>query len=94
MKKLILSVCLIMASLSSFACPACEKQQPSWLRGISHGAGPQNNWDMIIVWVTIIIVLLTLYFSIKFIARPGETSDAHIKRLVINNDYYYDEEEK
>jgi len=88
MRRFVLSISALLISLSSFACPACEKQQPKWLRGISHGAGPQSDWDMVIVWGMVIIVLLTLYFSIKFIIRPGEKSADHIKRLVINHDEY------
>lgn len=86
MKKFFLVMMLMLPALASLACPACEKQQPKLLRGISHGAGPESNWDMVIVWFIGIIVILTLVFSIKFLVKPGEKSNAHIKRFILSNE--------
>lgn len=86
MKKYLLSLMLMLPTLASLACPACEKQQPKLLRGISHGAGPESNWDMLIVWFIGIIVVATLFFSIKFLVKPGEKSKKHIKRFILTND--------
>ncbi len=77
---------LALSGFTTFACPACEKQQPKLLRGITHGAGPGGNWDYVIVTVALIIVLFTLFFSVKWLIRPGEQSQSHIKRLVLNNE--------
>ncbi|MEO8569373.1 MAG: hypothetical protein ABI419_09555, partial [Ginsengibacter sp.] len=68
------------------ACPACEKQQPKLLKGITHGAGPGGNWDYVIVAIAVAIVLFTLFFSVKWLIRPGEQSQNHIKRLILNNE--------
>lgn len=84
MKKYLLTALLIIFSIAVYACPACEKQQPKLLKGISHGAGPQSNWDYVIVWAAVIIVLLTLYYTIKWMIKPGEKSDEHIKRTVLD----------
>ena len=86
MKKLILILTLLIAGTAVFACPVCDKQQPKVLRGITHGAGPQSDWEYVIVWATVIIVLFTLYFSLKWIFRPGEKSENHIKRLILTNE--------
>jgi len=86
MKRLLLLAAFIFSTIGAFACPVCEKQQPAMLKGISHGTGPQSNWDMVIIWVTIVLVALTLYFSIKFLVRPGEKSETHIKRFILDND--------
>jgi uncharacterized protein HemY len=86
MKKILILIPLLFAALGSFACPACEKQQPALLKGISHGSGPESNWDMLIVWVIAIIVVLTLFFSVKFLIKPGEKSESHIKRFILSND--------
>ncbi|MFB5944442.1 hypothetical protein [Albibacterium profundi] len=86
MKKIFLVVMLMLPALASWACPACEKQQPKLLRGISHGAGPESDWDMVIVWFIGIIVVLTLVFSIKFLVKPGEKSKTHIKRFILSNE--------
>jgi len=84
MKKIVILVPFLFAALGSYACPACEKQQPALLKGISHGSGPDSNWDMVIVWLVAIIVALTLFFSIKFLIKPGEKSKSHIKRFILD----------
>jgi hypothetical protein len=86
MKKLFVSMLLGLSGFASFACPACEKQQPAFLKGITHGAGPDGNWDYVIVTIAVIIVLITFFFSVKWLIRPGEQSQSHIKRLVLNNE--------
>lgn len=70
------------------ACPVCERQQPKLLRGILHGAGPESNWDYIIIAVMMIITLLTLYYSVKWLMRPGEKSANHIKRIMLEQEDY------
>lgn len=70
------------------ACPVCERQQPKLLRGIVHGAGPESNWDYIIIAVMMIITLLTLYYSVKWLMRPGEKSANHIKRIMLEQEDY------
>ena len=82
--KIIAIMAILAISLTTNACPVCEKQQPKILQGITHGAGPQSNWDYLIIAVTAIIVLLTLYFSIKWLVKPGEKSHSHIKHLILN----------
>lgn len=86
MKKVLLCMFFLCPAIAVLACPVCEKQQPKILRGITHGAGPQDNWDYIIVWTMVVIVAFTLFFSIKWLIRPGERSQAHIKRLILNNE--------
>ncbi len=86
MKKLITLIVMTLPGLASFACPACEKQQPKLLQGITHGAGPDGNLDYVIVTIVVIIVLFTLFFSVKWLIRPGEQSQSHIKRLILNNE--------
>ncbi len=85
MKKAILLILIAFTSIVTFACPACEKQQPKLLKGITHGAGPNGNLDYVIVSIAVIIVLFTLFFSVKWLIRPGEQSQSHIKRLILNN---------
>lgn len=75
---------LVLSAYIANACPACEKQQPKLLRGITHGTGPDSQWDYAIVSITVIIVIFTLFYSLKWIFRPGEKSENHIKNLIIN----------
>ena len=83
MKAFFLVMTLVFFTLATSACPVCEKQQPKLLQGISHGTGPQSNWDYIIIWAMVIIVMLTLYFSIKLLVKPGERAEKHIKRTIL-----------
>ena len=85
MKKFIAIVTILFLSVSTLACPVCEKQQPKILQGITHGAGPQSNWDYLIITVTALIVLVTLFYSIKWLVSPGEKSVTHIKHSLLNN---------
>ena len=84
MKKVIILLIGMLWQLYSLACPACETRQPKVLRGITHGAGPTDNWDYLIVWIAVVIVLGTLFYSVKWLIRPGEKSAQHIKRLILN----------
>lgn len=84
MKKGFLIITFMLIQLTVMACPMCEANQPKIFRGITHGAGPESNWDYLIISVTAIIVILTLFYSVKWLIKPGEKSGDHIKRFIIN----------
>ena len=83
-KKYIVTGFLLMIFQLMQACPVCEKQQPAITQGITHGTGPQSNWDWLIVAVISIITLVTLFYSVKFLVKPGEKSSSHIKHCILN----------
>lgn len=83
MKKYFLSLISIFSITAAFACPVCERNQPKALRGIVHGAGPQSNWDYVGVVIISIVTLITLYYTIKWVARPGEKNRDHIKYHIL-----------
>ncbi|WP_221391047.1 hypothetical protein [Dyadobacter sp. NIV53] len=85
MKSLVFIFLLILMRLASFACPVCEQRQPKVLSGITHGAGPESNWDYVIIITASAIVVITLFFSVKWLIRPGESADDHIKRFILTN---------
>ena len=82
---------MVMALFGQFAiaCPACEKQQPKITQGITHGAGPDSNWDWLIIGVIAAITVLTLIFSLKYLIRPGEKNKDHIKLSILSE--FHDE---
>lgn len=84
MKKLLLLAVFLCTGLLTWACPACEAKQPRVLRGITHGAGPDSNWDYVAGIVTLLIVIAVLYYTIKWLIDPGEKGTTHIKRSVLN----------
>lgn len=81
--KLLVLFFFLFAHAGVTACPICEKQQPKLLRGITHGTGPQSYWDWLIVGVMMLVTLLVLFYSVKFLVKPGERSDEHIKQSVL-----------
>lgn len=86
MKRLLLMISILVTGFTATACPTCEIAQPRYLKGISHGSGPQSQWDLVIISITVVIVLATLFFSIKFLVKPGEKSATHIKHFILNNE--------
>lgn len=83
MSKYFISLLFAMNFNSAVACDACKLQQPKITQGITHGAGPESNWDWVIVAFVIFVALMTLLFSIKFIIWPGEKNANHIKQTIL-----------
>ena len=79
MKKAITFLFLILFQITAFACPVCERNQPKVLRGIVHGSGPNSNWDYVSIIITMIIALFALIYSIKWLIKPNENNQDHIK---------------
>jgi hypothetical protein len=67
------------------ACPVCEKQQPKITQGLTHGTGPQSNWDWVIIVIITAITLLTFFYSLKYLIKPGEKNENHIKKSILSN---------
>ena len=85
MNKIITTIFFIAAGFTSYACPVCERAKAKTAFGsISHGAGPTSNWDYVAVWITILAVVLTLIFSIKWLIKPSEKNADHIKYSILN----------
>ncbi len=66
------------------ACPVCERNQRGILKGVAHGAGPDSRWDYLIVGAVAVVVAVTLFFTVKWLIKPGETSGKHIKRMILS----------
>lgn len=78
---------ILLAILSiqfSYACEACKLQQPKLTRNITHGAGPESRWDWLIVGIVSLIVLYTLFYSVKYLVQPGEKNADHIKNSILD----------
>jgi hypothetical protein len=84
--KIIITSLLLLCLQCLHACPACEKAQPRLLRGITHGGGPESRWDYLIVWLAVIITVLTLFYSVKWLIHPGESASTHIKHSILHHD--------
>lgn len=85
MKNLTLTIYLFLVTLATYACPTCERNQPKLLKGIVHGKGPDSNWDYVSVAITALISLIALYYTIKWLIKPGEKNNQHIKYSILQN---------
>lgn len=85
MKRYIILLLMLILKLDVMACEACKKQQPAGFGGITHGAGPDSNWDYLIVFVMVVITLYVLVATIKCFIKPGEKNEEHIKRMILND---------
>ena len=84
--KYFLTLVMFMSiNIVLYACPACEKNQPKITQGITHGSGPDSNWDWVIIAIISVITLLTFIFSLKYLIKPGEKNGDHIKVSILNN---------
>jgi len=83
--KISFTLLFIMSMQIVVACPVCEKQQPPITQGLTHGSGPQSNWDWLIIAVIAAITLLTLILSLKYLIKPGEKNSDHIKQSILGN---------
>ncbi len=87
MKKIVLpllALLLFAIHSASTACEVCERNQPKVLRGIVHGSGPDSNYDYISIGITILIGVFTLFYSVKWLMKPGERNADHIKYSILN----------
>lgn len=83
--KYLIYVLVIFIAQIAIACPVCEKQQPKITQGLTHGVGPQSNWDWVIIAIISLITVLTLIYSIKYLIKPGEKNNDHIKQSILRN---------
>lgn len=69
------------------ACPVCERANEKKAFGsVLHGTAPDSQWDYLIVYVTIIITILTLFYTVKWLVKPGEKNTEHIKHIILKFD--------
>ena len=86
MKKYIILLWLVLMTFAAVCCPVCDQKQPKLLKGITHGAGPESTWDYLIISIVAVILLFTLYYSIKWLVKPGEQGPDHIKRFILSQE--------
>ncbi len=84
-KYLILLVLTLFAQFA-MACPVCERQQPKVTMGLTHGAGPGSNWDWVIIAFMSILTILTLIYSVKYLVKPGEKREDHVKQSILREE--------
>ena len=88
MKRIFFTLLSGSFRVMALACPSCTAQQPRIVRGLTHGTGPESGWDFVIVFAGLCIFLFTLFYSVKWLIRPGETARHHIKYFILNDEYY------
>jgi len=81
--KYLLLIPLTILGAAAQACPTCTVGQPKIIRAISHGPGPDSRWDYLIALLFVLITVATAWYAIKYLIRPGETENNHIKRSIL-----------
>lgn len=71
----------------ALACQVCKAEQPAGLENITHGPGPSGWIDYFIMYSASVIVLITLYLSIKYLVKPKEDSPDHAKNIVMDQGF-------
>ncbi|HTI58940.1 hypothetical protein [Mucilaginibacter sp.] len=81
---MICTALLLLVGLPVVACEACKKQQPKLLQGITHGSGPDSNWDYLIVSIMVVITAYSFYAMIKCLAKSRDKAHQNIKTIILN----------
>jgi hypothetical protein len=82
---LLVTISVLGIHSKAMACDACKAQQPRFLQGITHGAGPSSNWDYVVVSIMVIITLYSFYAMIKCLTKPAEKNHEGIKSIILNS---------
>lgn len=86
-KEWLLTFLLLALKANALACTVCKSQQPKFTQGITHGTGPESNWDYLIIGTAIAVVVGTLIYSIRFLLKP-ERNRNHIKNSILTPPLY------
>lgn len=86
MKNIVCITAALFINAIATACDLCKAKQPKGFENITHGEGPEGNFDYVIMLVALLIVGFTLIMSIKYLIRPNEDNKRHIKHFVLNNE--------
>jgi len=85
LKALLVVADILGAYSSAMACEACKAQQPKFLQGVTHGAGPTSNWDYVVVSLMVIITVYSFYAMVKCLAKPADKNHEGIKSIILNS---------
>lgn len=67
-------------SFTSFAREVNDKHQAT--KKAVEDSNPHGHWDLLIMVVSLTIVAIVLFFSIKFLVWPREKNNDHVKNIV------------
>ena len=85
MKKIIFIFIFIPTAFSTYACPVCDRAKARAAFGsFTHGVGPTSNWEYLAVWIVIAAVLLSFFYSVKWLIKPADKNPDHIKYSILN----------
>jgi hypothetical protein len=76
--KILTTILVFLATYIS-ACDVCKSQQPEITKDLTHGVGPESDWDWFIVGIVILITVLAFLYSVKYLIKPDERNKNHIK---------------
>ena len=74
---------LLVNTYAVLACEACKQRQPKLLQGITHGNGPNGFWDYFIVIIMVLVIIYTLFATIRCFVKPTEKRYKDIKDHIL-----------
>lgn len=81
-KYFITTVFLMIGSFIK-ACPVCDRNKANQITlGLTHGAGPGNSWEWLIIIGMVLITLLALFLAIKFFIKPDNKERSEFKKII------------
>ncbi|MGN6637335.1 MAG: hypothetical protein ACTHJ8_00375 [Mucilaginibacter sp.] len=87
LRILFVTATILGSRLTASACDACKAQQPKILQGITHGPGPGSNWDYFIVGVVVVIMLYSLFATVKCLISPAKQDrEYNIKNIILKQE--------
>jgi hypothetical protein len=81
--KYVIAWASVFFTIYTFACDTCKLRQPEVTKDLTHGTGPESDWDWFIVAIVVLITVLAFIFSVKYLIKPGEKDKNHIKYSVL-----------
>ena len=85
MKKITAFIVIVLLSAYAMACPVCDRNDTNEFKLINtHGTKPESSWDYLIVIIISVITIVALYYSVKWLRKPNEKNNDHIKYQFLN----------
>jgi hypothetical protein len=73
---------IILAQQIAGAARSAQLSQPT----AHHAVGSTHTWlDVVLVAAGVVAVVVTTFYTLLYLIRPGETSGTHIKRRILED---------
>lgn len=75
----------ILITQVALSCPVCDREKANQVTlGLSHGAGPDHNWEWLVVAGMAGITLFALFLAIKYFIKPDNAKTNEFKKSIFS----------